>query len=189
MIVSIITTIDETAATLAVREAVTSVSDSPVVRQKLAWELRDRPALLTGDAVHGSPRLIALVERLRADGVSGVVMPPCPFCATEVRLIRVRDGLRCCRPCWEKPRTQVCARCGADDNVGGRDPDGAPLCLRCLRKDPLNHETCTGCGRNRLPGRRIDGRPFCKHCERPVATCATCHQTRPCHFVSTPTPI
>ncbi|MET8268506.1 hypothetical protein ACFYP0_27900 [Micromonospora arida] len=78
MTVSLITAIDDTAANSAVREAVSSVATLPMVRQKLAWGLLDGPALLTGEAVHGSPRLIALVERLRAGGVSGVVMAAMP---------------------------------------------------------------------------------------------------------------
>ena len=46
-------------------------------RHQVLWELQERPALLTGQGAHGSPRVNALIHALIAAGAHGVVAPAC----------------------------------------------------------------------------------------------------------------
>ncbi|MEU4229398.1 hypothetical protein AB0F17_34320 [Nonomuraea sp. NPDC026600] len=172
------------------REAVMKVSKQPYHLLQLAWELEDRPSLLTGEAAHGSPRLIRLIAELLIRGAARVVMPPCPRCAGDRPLAHNKDGLRICAACYKRaagPRT--CSACGKQDRPAGRDAAGQPLCDRCWRQDPLLQEECVRCHEMRYVAQRTPEGPLCKACHRPgMAICVLCGKLRPCIAASTGMP-
>ena len=170
-----------------VEQVIVDVMPKPSHQRKLLWTLQEDSGLLTGQGFRGSPRLLALIEALIGHGAQTVVMPSCPFCGTAGRpLTRVRDGLRCCRRCWEQPRTEQCARCGRDKDVGSRTLEGRALCHACWRSDPLSHDECTGCGRRTTIVFRTFTQAHCRRCWNPPAgVCSICGQHRPCYFAST----
>ncbi|MBW4716696.1 site-specific integrase [Saccharothrix obliqua] len=153
-------------------------------------ELRERPALLTGEGAHGSPRVNALIRALVDGGVDGVLPPRCPGCARRTALTHRLDGLRCCRRCYDDRNTcTACVRCGQLRAVASRTASGEPVCGPCYRSDPANHEPCAGCGRVALVHRHDGGPPFCRACFRaPTATCSICRRDKPCHFADTDHP-
>jgi hypothetical protein len=169
--------------------AVAKVSKQRQDLVKLAWELEDRPALLTGEGAHGSPRLIRLLEELRRVGAEHVVMPSCPTCGRVARLTRGRDGVRVCRRCYDHATAKRCARCGRRRPASGRTADGQPLCLRCYHADPLIYEECARCGRLGEIRQRTPDAALCGTCyQLPTATCSLCGRTRPCFYAATGTP-
>lgn len=174
-------------------EALASIIRAVIPRQfqrhKTLWELQARPDLLTGAGAHGSPRLYALIEALTAVGVDGIVVPACPFCGQRVRLSYQRDGLRCCRRCYDQARYQTCNRCHQNRPVASRMPSGEAICGNCFRNDPANHERCSGCGRVSPIQRREGDRALCHRCFRaPPAICSLCGREKPCYFASTDKP-
>lgn len=80
-----------------------------------------------------------------------------------------------------KSRAQPCSRCSAVREPATRDEQGQPLCPSCLVSDPVNLETCTGCGRRRRISARTTDGPICERC-RPwkTLTCSICGRTGPC---------
>jgi len=66
-------------------------------RRRVASELERNPALLTGQAANGSPRLNALIRGLLTAGARNVVAPTCPSCGRTVALTNRIGGMRCCR--------------------------------------------------------------------------------------------
>jgi hypothetical protein len=142
--------------------ALLGVAGKPAHQRRLAWALEDNPALLTGEGAHGSPQLLALIAALLAHGAVNIVMPACPFCGVAAKLTHQLGGVRRCRRCYETQHVDACARCGRVKTVGGRTPDGGPLCHRCLHADPINHEQCARCGRDRphRPAHRSPGAVF-----------------------------
>ncbi|MGW5323924.1 hypothetical protein [Rhodococcus pyridinivorans] len=49
-------------------------------RRQIAWDLQDRPSLLTGEPAGGSLSIRRLIVALTEHGVTGLVTPTCPFC-------------------------------------------------------------------------------------------------------------
>jgi len=170
-------------------DVITSAIPSPFQRHQVLWELDQRPALLAGEGAHGSPRVNVLIRALLDAGVPGVVAPACPSCGQTVPL-RYRLGeTRCCRRCYDRDRLETCSRCGQAGDVASRTAAGGPVCSRCFRHDPANHEQCSNCGRTALTVRRDDGTAWCRRCYRaPVATCSFCGRDKPCHRVPAGTP-
>jgi hypothetical protein len=80
--------------------------------RQVARELEQNPALLTGKAANGSPRLNALVCGLLAAGARNVIAPTCPSCGRRVSLMYQIGGVRHCRRCYDQTRLQECSRCG-----------------------------------------------------------------------------
>ncbi|WP_371572733.1 hypothetical protein [Streptomyces sp. NBC_01314] len=119
----------------------------PFQCRKVADELSRHPELLSGQGAYGSTRVIALIEALVEYGARNIALPACPFCRRPVALRFRRDDARCCRRCYDQTRLQSCSRCHQPSSIATRTPQGKPLCSRCMRRDPVNHETCTGCGR------------------------------------------
>jgi hypothetical protein len=174
----------------AVRDAICAVVSRPAHQRKLLWELEKTPDLLTGRGAQGPPKILALIQALRDRGAAGVVMPPCPYCGVALALTsdqsRVRDGLRCCRACYEQPRAEPCSRCGRRTSVASRTLIGQPLCPACWRSDPLNKSLCSRCGRLGVIVARTATEAHCKRCWRPpTAICTICGHHRPCYFAST----
>lgn len=70
-----------------------------------------------------------------------------------------------------------------------RTPQGEPLCSPCMRRDPVNHETRTACGRLALLLRGEDGAGLCTRRWRPpLATCSSRGDHKPCHNADTDSP-
>jgi hypothetical protein len=62
-----------------------------------------------------------------------------------------------------------------------RDEHGRPLCPSCLVTDPVNHETCSGCGRRRPVSARTPAGPLCPAClPWKILTCDICGRHAPC---------
>jgi hypothetical protein len=151
-------------------------------RHQLAWELQDRPDLLTGAGAHATaPCVLRLIDLLVAAGAQTIVPPGCPHCQRRIRLHRRIDGQWLCRNCVAKTRARPCAGCGAVREPGSRDEHGRPLCPTCLLRQPANQETCTTCRRRRPVSVRTPDGPLCGTCRPwPTGTCAICGQTGPC---------
>lgn len=184
-----ITELDPEQDPQALTEIIRSAVPQRFQRHQVLWELQDRPGLLVGEGAHGSPRVNALIHALITAGVNGVVAPACPSCGQTARLSHQRNGLRCCRRCYDHSGVQVCWRCQKRTPVASRTAAGEPVCNTCFRHDPANHRRCDTCGRTRLLIRNDEGQPQCRRCYRaPLATCALCGLDKPCHFASTNTP-
>lgn len=151
-------------------------------QQKLAWAIEADPALLTGEGHRAPLRVIPrFVENLHAAGVTGVVLPSCPGCHRVVRIDKPLNGVRVCRTCIAHSRIEECSRCQARREPVTRDQHGRPLCANCFIRDPVNLETCLGCGRRRPVGRRTSDGPLCPSChELPTLTCSFCGDTTAC---------
>jgi hypothetical protein len=61
------------------RAAIGALRMRPHTLLKLSWEIEDRPALLTGEGAHGTWQLNRLLAELARQGVSGIVVPACPW--------------------------------------------------------------------------------------------------------------
>jgi hypothetical protein len=80
-----------------------------------------------------------------------------------------------------KSRAQPCSRCTAVREAAARDTHGRPLCPNCLITDPVNQETCIGCGRRRPVSTRTAEGPRCQACQPvPTMTCSICGRSAPC---------
>ncbi|MFJ9949414.1 hypothetical protein [Kitasatospora sp. NPDC091207] len=174
---------DELAAVVA------QVLPLPAQQSAMLRDLTRRPELLTGQGADGSPRVLALITALASRGARNIIVPPCPLCRRVVALNYARAGARCCRRCYEQARLQPCASCKVPSPVTTRTADGEPLCAPCVRRDPVNHETCTPCGRVTLTYRDANGQAVCGRCQRPpLAVCSVCQIRKPCHFADTDAP-
>jgi len=96
---------------------------------------------------------------------------------------------RCCRRCYDQARLETCSRCQQPAQVASRSAAGEPVCSKCFRSDPANHDRCTTCGRTALAIRGEDGSLRCRRCYRPpLATCTLCGREKPCYLASSSTP-
>ncbi|MEU9383216.1 hypothetical protein AB0D38_20510 [Streptomyces sp. NPDC048279] len=174
----------------AIAEAVRSAEPSKNGQLRLLWALEEVPRLLTGDGAHGPPRGLRLIHELLAIGAQGIVDPPCPYCRRAITLTMQRDGLRCCRNCWQEIRPQTCSRCGKSAQVATRTHEGDALCGNCYRSTPFNQRVCVRCGELKRAVRRTGDGLVCQRCYRlPTARCSLCGHPRPCHFAHTDTPV
>jgi hypothetical protein len=189
VVASVVARLDPTVDRAELAALLCAMVPYPRWRQKIADQLTSRPELLTGAGAHGSANVVTLIEALRERGVAGVVIPACPFCDRLVRLPRSRDGLRCCKRCWNQAHAKLCARCGELAVMTRRTGDGQSLCAACCRTEPSLAETCTSCGRKALPARRDGEIVQCQNCcTPPVATCSVCGRRKPCALAGTDTP-
>jgi len=158
-------------------------------RAPLAEQLDAGPDLLTGAGAQGSPVVVKLIEGLLARHVAGVVAPACPFCARIVTLSRGRDGLRCCKCCWDAAHAKPCARCGKVGKIDRRTSEGEGLCAACCRTEPTLLEPCSGCGRLRIAARRDGDLVLCQACcTPPSAICSGCGKRKPCLYANSEAP-
>lgn len=158
-------------------------------RGSLAEQLDARPELLTGAGAHGSPAIIKLIEGLIARHVAGVVAPACPFCTRLLALPRSRDGLRCCKSCWNAAHAKPCARCGKLGRIDRRTNKGEGLCPACCRTEPSLQEICSYCGHLAVAARRDGDLVFCHNCcKPPTRTCSHCGRVKPCYYADTDAP-
>ena len=181
VIVEVVTAIEATLSTSVITTAVGAAATNAGQRRRLAWALAERPELLTGAGAEAPvPSVLRLIEGLCDAGAANIVRPGCPHCGRVVALVKPRDGLRLCRMCVARSRAERCARCRVLREPATRDHKGAPICGSCLVRDPLNHETCSGCGRRRPVSLRRDDAVFCEAC-RPakLLTCAICGRYGP----------
>ncbi|BAC67866.1 MULTISPECIES: hypothetical protein [Streptomyces] len=183
-----IATVDPTVPAETVRQIITTITRGrPHYVRRLAWDLEDRPGMLTGNAGHGTPKVIALIDALRDAGAQAIVRPPCPHCGrTSVTLRNTLGDVRVCPTCYNTRKAVNCSRCKRRSPVARRSPDGQSICNHCDRTDPINHEECSGCGRLRpIIRRNSPTGPLCDTCYRPpVAICLLCGHARPCFGVA-----
>jgi len=181
VVVEVVTAVDPTLSAgiviTAVHEAV-----APRAQRQLAWALADRPDLLTGAGAQAPvPSVLRLIDKLCQAGAANIVAPPCPHCGRVIPLVKPRGGLRLCRNCVAKSRAEPCARCASIREPATRDEHGRPLCPSCLITDPVNQETCIGCGRRRPVSTRTPDGPLCPSClPWKVLTCNICGKQAPC---------
>lgn len=175
----------------ALASAVTSALPKPFQRRQSAAALARAPRVLAGEGTCSSPGIIRLIDVLASQGARGVAAPACPLCHAVASLKFGRDGVRCCRRCYDQPRREPCSRCGRVESVSTRTAEGEPLCGRCYRRDPDSHKQCSRCGRvASVRGRDADGSPLCRMCWRPpLATCSACGKLRPCARADTSAPL
>jgi hypothetical protein len=187
-----IVAVDPSVAADTVREIVVTITRGrPHYIRRLAWDLEDRPGMLTGNAARGTPKVIALIEALRDAGAKAIVRPACPICTrTSLALTETYDGQRVCVTCYRVGKAVDCCRCRRRLPVSRRTDDGEPLCRYCDRADPLNHEACSHCGEVReIIWRTSPTGPICDRCYRPpTAICMLCGNERPCYGVADGTP-
>lgn len=173
-----------------IAEAVRSAERSKNGQLRLLWALEEVPQLLTGGGAHGPPRGLRLIHELLSRGAKGLVNPACPYCRRDIALTMERDGLRCCRNCWQEIRPQTCSRCGQNAQVATRTHDGEALCGNCYRSTPFNQRICGRCGELKRTVRRTGDGPLCQRCHRlPTALCSVCGRTGPCHAARTDSPV
>ena len=175
----------------ALAAAVTCALPKPFQRRQAAAVLAQAPHVLAGEGVCSSPGIIRLIDVLASQGARGVAAPACPYCHAVTPLKFGRDGVRCCRRCYDLPRREPCSRCGRQESVSTRTQDGEPLCGPCYRRDPDSHQECGQCGRTApVQGRDDSGMPLCRVCWRPpLATCSDCGKVRPCSRAGTSAPL
>jgi hypothetical protein len=125
-IVTYITSLDPGLNRAALRQLICDAVPQAFQRRRVARELEQDPALLTGQAAKGSPRLNALVRGLLAAGARNVVAPACPSCGRTVALRYRIGGVRCCRRCYDQTRLEACSRCGRHTPVASRTITGKP---------------------------------------------------------------
>ncbi|WP_084270554.1 hypothetical protein [Mycobacterium avium] len=182
LIVDIVTRVDPTLAPEVITAAIDAAVPRVGRRYRLVWTLQDRPDLLIGAGAEApDPAVLRLIDRLVEAGAHKIVHPACPGCGRIIHLHRPIGGTWLCRNCTAKSRAQACARCGAVREAGTRDEQGRPICPTCLVRDPVNQETCAGCGRRRPVSTRAPDGPRCETCRpRTTTECAICGRTAPC---------
>ena len=175
----------------ALASAVTRAMPEPFERRKAGAELAPDPRVLTGEGTCSSPGIVRLIDILVGEGARRIAAPPCPHCGVVSPLKFGRDGVRCCRRCYDRPRRVQCSRCRREQDVSTRTPDGEPICGRCRYHNPASHEECGECGRTApVAGRDEGGAALCRICWRPpLATCSVCGKVRPCARAGTSDPI
>ena len=181
VIVEVVTTVDPTLPAGVVIAAVDAAVTNAGQRRRLAWAITERPELLAGAGAEAPvPSVLRLIDGLCDAGAAHIVRPACPHCGRVIALVKPRDGLRLCRMCVARSRGERCVRCHVVREPATRDVDGAPICGSCLIRDPVNHETCSGCGRRRPVSLRRSDEVFCETC-RPakLLTCAICERYGP----------
>lgn len=184
IVIEVVATVDPTIPAATVADAVAAVTSRAGQRRQLAWALQDRPELLTGAGAQARvPTVLRLIDELCAAGATGIVRPACPGCGRVIRLTKARGGMRLCRNCIAKSRAVACGRCGTIRDPATRDEHGRPLCPNCLISDPVNQETCVGCGRRRPVRVRGPNGPLCENCRpKKTMTCSICGRCAPCEI-------
>ncbi|MCX4405895.1 MULTISPECIES: hypothetical protein [unclassified Streptomyces] len=174
----------------AVTSAVLDLAPTTRQQRRIAGTLESVPGLLTGGGAKGTPKVIALIQTLRAAGSATIIVPACPFCERLLPLKFSREGLRCCRRCYDTLRAEECSKCYRIAATTSRTSDGKPLCTLCTREDALNHEPCSRCGRTASIVRRTIEERLCRRCfDMPTAVCSSCGRSRPCYYATTDNPL
>lgn len=172
-----------------IRPVIASTVRQAARRRQIAWDLQDRPSLLTGEAADGPPVVRRLIAALTEHGVTGLVIPPCPFCALTRPLKARREGRACCHSCYQGARAVQCVRCNAIKPVSTRTHAREPLCWSCALQEDSNKENCSSCGQFTAIATHRQGLAVCFSCRTtPSATCSVCGLYKPCHGAHTPTP-
>ncbi|MFD8726313.1 hypothetical protein ACFV2H_52585 [Streptomyces sp. NPDC059629] len=108
-----IAAVDPTVPEVTIRQIITTITHGrPHHVRRLAWDLADRPGMLMGNAAHGSPKVIALIDALRDAGAQAIVRPPCPHCGrTNVTLRNTLGEVSVCPTCYNATKAVNCSRC------------------------------------------------------------------------------
>ncbi|AIG74332.1 Hypothetical protein AJAP_07075 [Amycolatopsis japonica] len=171
------------------RTVILGVVVQPARQRQVAWELQDRPELLTGAAAEGTLAVRRLAAALADHGVEGMAPATCPGCGKHQPVIRHQDGTISCNTCYQRARATACSRCGIVRSVVARTPDGGPLCSSCRPLVSYNQRTCSLCGQRGVIGGQADGAPVCVGCYRlPTAVCSVCGRDRPCYRANSSAP-
>jgi hypothetical protein len=174
---------DPTLTAGRVQAALAAVAGRPAALRSLATALAADPAALS---IGAPPKVGELVLALRAQCGTSLPVPQCAICQRQgLKLTRSWAVGGVCPRCRRRELAQSCARCGIVKPVGGRDPEGRPVCARCADR-PMRE--CGRCGRTRRIARRAhDDQPdICDGCFcQPHALCSGCGRLRPCSFADT----
>jgi hypothetical protein len=182
VLTGIITRLDSSVSGDAVADAVRRVFSRQGNLRRLAWAVKNRPSLLTGDGAQApTGAVLRLIDELHAAGAQQIIRPACPRCQRTVRLHRRLQDQWSCRNCVAKANAVPCTRCHTVREPAARDADGQPLCPNCLVSDPINLEECLRCGRRQVVNTRTPQGPICATCiPRKISTCSVCGRTGPC---------
>ena len=158
-------------------------------RRRIAWDLQDRPTLLTGEAADGPLAIRRLIAALTAHGVTSLITPSCPFC-TMIRPLKARrEGRACCHSCYQAARATQCVRCNVVKPVSTRTHAGEPLCWACSLQEETNKEICSSCGQFTAVATHQGELAVCFSCRTtPSAVCSLCGLYKPCTSAHTLTP-
>jgi hypothetical protein len=184
-IVTAVTTIDPGLPADVITAAAARAAPGTMALRKLAWAVRDRPGLLTGEGASTTVlSVLRLIDALADAGAIGVVKPACPRCGRAKKLQGKLDQVRVCASCYARSRAVTCSRCGHLRPPHTRDADGRPVCSNCRARDPANQEKCAGCGRVSPVVARTDDGPWCRYCRagQAIAVCFLCRRTRACEI-------
>ena len=182
-VLTAVLTADPTLTTARVQAALAAVADRPAALRSLATALAADPTALT---IGAPPKVGELVLALRAQGATCLPAPQCAICHRQgLKLTRSSTIGGVCARCRHRELAQACARCEIVKPIGGRDPEGLPVCARCADR-PMRE--CGRCGRTRRIARRAhaDQPDICDGCFcLPQAICSGCGRLRPCSFAGT----
>lgn len=178
----LVTALDPVLDADAVRAALGRATVRAAGQRRVAWAVLAVPDLLTGAGHQApAPAVLRFINELVTVGATKVARPACPRCHEVKALSKLLDGTRVCRACFARHAAVPCARCGAVREPASRDSEGRPLCPNCLIRDPVNLETCAGCGRRKPVAVRTPDGPRCANCRpRTTMECAMCRRTAPC---------
>ncbi|WP_405180841.1 XRE family transcriptional regulator [Nocardia sp. NBC_01377] len=155
---------------------------SPGGARTLDRHIAEHPDAFLTPSPHCPTSLPRLLRALTASGFGDkVVLLGCARCGrTDVVLNSLTPDGRCCPRC--AVRLRPCARCHSDGEIVARRREG-PICRRCYTKDPEFITECAGCGRIRIPAKRLDnGDALCQTCiPKQLQPCSHCGRTRPVH--------
>ncbi len=178
---------DPTLTAARVEAALAVVAARPAALRSLAVALAADPTALS---IGAPPKVGELVEVLQAQGATSLATPQCAVCQRQgLKLTRSSAIGGVCARCRHRELAEACARCGVVKPVGGRDPEGRPVCARCADRP---ERACGRCGRTRRIARRAHGEQpdICDGCyQPPAAICSGCGRSRPCSFASTGRPV
>ncbi|WP_246351589.1 XRE family transcriptional regulator [Nocardia barduliensis] len=162
---------------------------SSVSAHALDRHIAEHPDAFLAPSPHCPMSLLRLLKAIGAAGFGDrVVLLGCARCG---RTDRILDNLtpegRCCRRCVV--RLRPCARCHSDGELVARRSEGM-ICRRCYTKDPEFITECAGCGRIRVPAKRLDnGDALCQTCiPKRTQPCSHCGRARPVHAYSSKGP-
>jgi hypothetical protein len=116
------------------------------------------------------------------------VLQDCSGCGRRRRpAVRLPDGSTRCQSCAGRP-ARTCSACG-QQRTAAKITDAGPVCAECYQQP---RRPCGRCGHLRAIAKRAtaDSPDLCHSCYKGApAICSICGETRPCHRISSGSPI